>query len=93
MTYGLSEGEQSALADDLLVGAEAIARFMFGTKGNETEENETEEDFLRKKRRTIYWLADIGDLPTFRLGNMICARRSTLLKHLANREAQGSNAT
>jgi hypothetical protein len=77
MTQGLPEGEQASLADDLLVGAEAIARFVFGTP---------------EKRRTIYWLADIGDLPTFRLGSMICARRSTLLKHLADREQQGSNA-
>jgi hypothetical protein len=78
MDQGLTEGNQPAsLADDLLVGAEAIAQFVFGTP---------------EKKRKIYWLTDIGDLPTFRLGNMICARRSTLLKHLANREAQGSNA-
>jgi hypothetical protein len=85
MTQALSGEEQAVLADDLLIGAEAIARFMFG-------ENEAAEDFLRKKRRTIYWLADIGDLPVFRLGNMICARRSTLLKHFENREQHGSDA-
>jgi hypothetical protein len=59
------------LADDLLVGANAIARFVFGTEG---------------KRRAVYWLSENGELPTFRLGSTICARRSTLLRHIADRD-------
>ena len=42
-----------ALADDLLVGARAISRFMFGTT---------------KERRRVYWLVETGQIPTFRLG-------------------------
>jgi hypothetical protein len=65
--------EGGVLADDLLVGAEAIALYVFGTP---------------KKRRAVYWLSEAGELPTFRLGSMICARRSTLLRHVADREQQ-----
>ena len=65
-------GPPMVLADDLLVGAEQISRFMFGTAS---------------KRRQAYWLSDSGELPTFRLGTMICARKSTLLQHIAKRES------
>ncbi|WP_441256203.1 DNA-binding protein [Bradyrhizobium sp. 482_C4_N1_1] len=64
------EGE---IADDLLEGAEAIARYMFGT-GTAT------------KRRRVYHLAATSDLPLFRLGEIICGRRSTLLAWIAERE-------
>ena len=60
------------LAGDLLVGAAAIAQFMFG---NENE------------RRRIYSLAERGQLPVFRLGSILCARKSTILSELATREA------
>ena len=64
-------GPPTLLADDLLVGAEQISKFMFGTAS---------------KRRQIYWLADNGEIPVFRLGSMMCARKSTLLRHITNRE-------
>jgi hypothetical protein len=52
------------LADDLLRGAEEIAAFLFGE---------------RKHRRKVYYL--VGDakvrLPHFKLGSIICARKST----------------
>jgi hypothetical protein len=61
------------LADDLLRGAEEIALFMFGD---------------RKHRRKVYHLA--GDakvrLPHFKLGSIICARRTTLLRWIAEQE-------
>jgi hypothetical protein len=64
-------GPPTILADDLLVGAEQISRFMFGTAS---------------KRRQVYWLANSGEIPVFRLGAMMCARKSTLLQHITNRE-------
>ena len=63
----------SILADDLLVGAMAIATFVFGRAE-------------AAERRRVYWLAETDELPVFRLGSMICARKSTLLQHIAERE-------
>ena len=59
------------LADDLLRGAEEIAEFIFGTK---------------KSKRKIYHLAESSRLPLFRLGSVLCARRSTLLAYIAGQE-------
>ncbi|TYO68493.1 hypothetical protein FXV83_00380 [Bradyrhizobium hipponense] len=59
------------IADDLLEGAEEIARFMFGSPD---------------KRRRVYHLAARSDLPLFRLGEVICGRRSTLLAWIAEQE-------
>jgi hypothetical protein len=53
------------LADDLLTGAAAIARFVFGDES---------------ERRRVYWLADTGHLPVFRIGSILCARKSSILK-------------
>jgi hypothetical protein len=53
---------------DLLVGATAIAVFLFGTK---------------QKRRAVYRLVEERKLPVFILGGTLCARRQTLLHHLA----------
>jgi len=53
------------LADDLLRGADAIAIFVFGDA---------------KARRKVYYYAGEAKvrMPTFRMGNVICARKSTL---------------
>ena len=59
------------LADDLLYGAAAIAEFMFGDEG---------------ERRKIYGLAESGRLPVFRLGAILCARKSTIVRDIATRE-------
>ena len=53
------------LADDLFTGAAAIARFVFGDES---------------ERRRVYWLADTGQLPVFRIGSILCARKSSILK-------------
>jgi hypothetical protein len=53
------------LADDLLTGAAAIARFVFGDEG---------------ERRRVYWLADTGQLPVFRIGSTLCAHKSRILR-------------
>lgn len=61
----------SPLGDDLLIGAEAIAEYLFGDP---------------KFRRRVYHLVRKGALPTFKYGDTLCARRSTLLKDVAHRE-------
>jgi hypothetical protein len=61
----------AVLADDLLVGANAIAEFMFGTA---------------KERRRVYWLVETGQLPVFKYRTTICARKSTILRDVELRE-------
>jgi hypothetical protein len=58
-------------AEDLLEGADEIARFMFGSS---------------TKRRGVYHLASRSGLPLFRLGEVICGRRSTLRAWVAEQE-------
>ena len=62
------------IADDLLEGAEAIARFLYG------------RGYTQGKRRRIYHLASHSELPLFRVGDIICGRRSTLLAWIAEQE-------
>jgi hypothetical protein len=63
------------LADDLLRGAEEIAAFLFGDS---------------KHRRKVYYL--VGDakvrLPHFKLGSIICARKSRLLRWIVEQESR-----
>ena len=59
------------LADDLLRGADAIAEFIFGARGS---------------RRKIYYLAETSHLPVFRLGSVLCARRSVLMRWITGQE-------
>ena len=69
--------DTAKLADDLLEGAAEIALFVFGNDS-------------AKSRRRVYHLAavDRSDrLPVFRMGNQIFARKSTLLRSIAEREA------
>jgi len=56
----------ASLADDLLRGAEAIAVFVFGDA---------------KHRRKVYYYASDAKvrMPVFRIGNVICARKSRLM--------------
>ncbi|TYO65750.1 DNA-binding protein [Bradyrhizobium hipponense] len=63
--------ENDRVADDLLEGANEIARFLFGPKG---------------RRRRVYYLIATSGLPVFRLGETICARRSTLRSWIAEQE-------
>jgi hypothetical protein len=64
------------LAADLLRGADEIAEFIFGARGS---------------RRKVYYLAECTKLPVFRLGSVLCARRSVLLKWIAGQENRGSH--
>jgi hypothetical protein len=63
----------SPLGDDILQGADAIARFVFGDS---------------KHRRKVYYLT--GDakkgIPYFKIGSLICARKSTLLRWIEQQE-------
>lgn len=59
------------LGDDILYGADEIAKFLFGPKGN---------------RRRVFHLVQTSRLPTFRIGTTICARRSTLMDWIAEQE-------
>jgi len=63
------------LAEDLLRGADEIAEFIFGD---------------RESRRKVYYLAECCRLPVFRLGSMLCARRSVLLNWIAGQEGRVS---
>jgi hypothetical protein len=61
------------LADDLLRGADEISQFIFGRKGS---------------RRKIYYLAETSRLPVFRLGSVLCARKSVVLRWIAGQESR-----
>jgi hypothetical protein len=61
----------SELANDILEGADAIAEFLFGS---------------RDARRKVYYLAECSKLPIFRLGSVLCARRSVLLSFISGQE-------
>jgi hypothetical protein len=59
------------MADDLLRGADEIADFFYGNK---------------EQRRKVYHLVATSNLPVFKLGAMICARKSILLQWIADQE-------
>ncbi len=63
------------LASDLLRGADAIATELFGSPS---------------ERRKVYHLAETSRLPVFRLGALLCARRSVLLDWIKRQEARNS---
>lgn len=69
----LQNSTTTDLADDLLRGADEIAEFIFGARGS---------------RRKVYYLAETSHLPVFRLGAVLCARRSVLLRWIAGQESR-----
>jgi hypothetical protein len=68
---GLMTGEVRPLSEDLLKGADEIAEFFYGD---------------RKQRRKIYHLAETSRLPVFRLGTVLCARKSQLMAWIEAQE-------
>ena len=58
---------------DLIRGAEGLAEFLFGDG---------------KLRRKVYHLAATSNLPVFKLGSILCARRSSLLRYVTEQEAR-----
>jgi hypothetical protein len=68
----LAVNDEKDLADDLMMGGEALAEFMFGNK---------------EERRKVYHLAESKNPPPFfKMGSVICARKSTLLRWIAEQE-------
>lgn len=63
-------------AEDLLRGAEEVAEFLYGS---------------RALRRKVYHLASTSTMPTFKLGSMICARKSVLLAWVEAQELRHGN--
>lgn len=70
---GPKTGEVRPLADDMLRGADKIAEFIFGDS---------------RERRKIYHLSEKSRLPVFRLGAVLCARKSVLLAWISEQEAR-----
>jgi hypothetical protein len=58
-------------AQDMLRGAEEIAQFLYGDQN---------------LRRKVYHLAATSNFPVFKLGSMICARKSKVLKWVEDQE-------
>ncbi|MFC6739586.1 DNA-binding protein [Methylobacterium tardum] len=54
-------------------GAGKIAQFLFGSE---------------KQARKIYYLEEKGQIPTFRMGSTICARKSAILAWIEEREGR-----
>ena len=75
MQNGLpSQATTPEFSADLLRGADKIAEFLFGHRG---------------ERRKVYHLAETSRLPVFRLGAVLCARRSVLLEWVRHQEHRG----
>lgn len=62
---------ETSVSSDLLRGADEIAVFLFGST---------------EHRRRVYHLVETSKLPVFRLGSMVCARRSVLIRWIAEQE-------
>ena len=70
-------GEQEPeFARDMLRGADEVAEFLYGSK---------------ELRRKVYHLASTSNLPIFKLGSMICARKSVLIAWVRAQEARYAN--
>jgi hypothetical protein len=68
-------GAEEDLAADILRGADDVAQFLFGS---------------RDQRRKVYHLSATSNLPVFKLGSMICARKSVLVKWIAEQEGRSA---
>ena len=68
--------DDTDFARDLLRGADEIAAYLFGTESD---------------RRKVYHLVATSKLPIFKLGSMICARRSVLMRWIEAQEGQHAN--
>jgi predicted kinase len=62
------------LAEDLLEGAEGITNYLYGDPD---------------KRRKIHHLAETSRFPIFRLGSVLCARKSTINEWIEEQERRG----
>jgi hypothetical protein len=67
------ENTPNELADDMLRGADEIAAFIYGDRG---------------LRRKVYYLVECSRLPVFRLGSVLCARKTVLLSWIEGQESR-----
>lgn len=65
--------DEERLAEDLLEGAESIAEWMFGDKS---------------RRRRVYHMAEKTNFPAFKIGETLCARKSTIRQWIADQEQE-----
>jgi hypothetical protein len=72
----------SEVAGDLLEGAEEIAEFLFGGEADPAARRAR----LRRTYRLTSEVKPADQLPVFRIGSLLFARRSTLLRWIAERE-------
>ena len=63
------------LADDMLVGADTIATFIFGY------------DSAPNVRR-VYHFVQTGTIPMFKLRGLLCARKSAILAEIKKQELE-----
>jgi len=68
-----------SLSKDILVGGHAIAEFIFGDQKYHKRLYHLSSSKIPIERR----------IPTFRLGDVLCARKSTILKWIAEQEKRG----
>jgi hypothetical protein len=68
--------KQPMFGSDILYGGGEIAAFVFGAP---------------ERRRKVYQLAAAGKLPIFKLGGVVCARRSKLVAVIEALEAAASD--
>lgn len=68
---GTNTTNEIPFSSDLLTGADEVAAFLFGSA---------------KERRRVYHLVETSRIPVFRLGSKVCARRSVLMKWVAEQE-------
>jgi hypothetical protein len=68
--------EDLSLAHNLLHGADEIARFIYGSSDE-------------PNRRRIYYAAEKHGLPVFKLGGVMSARKTTILRWISNQEQTG----
>lgn len=61
-------------SNDLLHGADAIAEFLLGKTD-------------RRARRRVYHLSESDGLPTFKLGGIVCSRKSDINAWLEKKAA------
>lgn len=65
------------LSDDLLQGADEIATFIYGARS---------EEMTPALRRRVYTAIDRKEIPAFKIGGIVHARRSSILKAIEARE-------
>ena len=69
-------GNEEDFSRDMLRGADELAEFLFGSKS---------------QRRKVYHLAATSNLPVFKLGSMICGRKSVILRWIEGQEVRHAN--